>query len=192
MKIVLYVNDSAGNTTELSDSFPILHPLKFVKGSSAESLLKITDSSNKSLIVDVYDKALKAYHITDVAIPTNVSFDATDIRVENYGYELDNVEWDFDNDGTYEKVGMKAKYELIEEKRYTFRVRYTFADKEKNIVSSIGEKIIFEPEMKDVNLTLKLTQDSEYAPTNIHVDGSASIPKEGTITKFMYDFGEGK
>lgn len=154
--------------------------------------MKISDISGKSLIDDTYSIALKAYYITDVTIPAKIQFDATDVKVENYGYELTNVEWDFDGDGEFEKTGAKAKYELIKGKRYAFQVRYTFADKEKNITFIMGEKMIFEPENKDITLTLKLTQDSEYAPTTVHVDGSASIPKEGTITKFMYDFGEGK
>ena len=186
------MTDSAGNTTELSEEFDILSPLKFIRGTSAESLLKIADTSGRSLIDNTYNKPLKAYRITDVSIPMNIGFDATDVKVENYGYELSNVEWDFNGDGTFEKTGTTQKYELIEERRYTFAVRYTFTDKEKNINATVMEKIIFEPEKKDINLTLKLTQDSEYAPTTIHVDGSASIPKTGTITKFMYDFGEGK
>lgn len=191
-KVTLMLNDSAGNITELNDSFSILPPLKFTRGTRAESLLKITDTSGRSLIDNTYNKALKAYYITDVTIPTNIQFDATDVKVDNYGYELSNVEWDFDGDGKFEKIGTKAKFELIEEKRYTFHVRYTLMDKEKNLTSSIGEKIIFESAKKDINLALKLTQDSEYVPATIHVDGSASIPKQGTITKFMYDFGEGK
>lgn len=191
-KITLILNDSAGNTTELNDTFTILRPLKLTKGSQAESLLKITDTSGKSLIGNSYSKPLKAYYITDVSIPMNVAFDGTDVKVDNYGYELSNVEWDLNGDGVFEKTGPKVKYELIEEKRYTFQVRYTFTDKEKDIASIMGEKIIFEPEKKDINLALKLTQDSEYTPATVHVDGSASIPKQGTITKFMYDFGEGK
>ncbi len=95
-------------------------------------------------------------------------------------------------DGIFEKTGMQQKYELVEEKRYTVQVHYTFTNADKNITSFVKEKIIFEPVKKDINVILKLTQDSEYAPTIIHVDGSASIPKTGTITKFMYDFGEGK
>ena len=87
---------------------------------------------------------------------------------------------------------MQQKYELVEEKRYTIQVQYTFANTAKNITSLVKEKIIFEPIKKDIAIILKLSQDSEYAPTIVHVDGSASIPKTGTITKFMYDFGEGK
>jgi hypothetical protein len=115
-------------------------------------------------------------------------FDATDVKVENYGYDLSDVEWDFDGDDVFERKGMIQQYELIEEKRHMFQVRYTFEDKNKNLTSTLSEKLIFEPEKKDLSLSLKLTQDSEYAPTTIHVDGSASIPKQGTITKFMYDF----
>jgi len=192
VKITLVLNDSAGNTTELNDSFSILHPLKFTKGAHAESLLKIADTSAKSLIDNTYSKPLKAYYITDVTIPMNIQFDATDVKVDNYGYELSGVEWDFDGDGKFEKTGPKAKFELIEEKRYTFQVRYTFTDKEKVITSTIEERMIFESQKKDINLALKLTQDSEYVPATVHVDGSASIPKQGTITKFLYDFGEGK
>lgn len=192
VKITLILNDSAGNITELNDNFSILHPLKLTKGMQAESLLKITDTSGKSLIDNTYNNPLKAYYITDVSIPMNIQFDATDVKVDNYGYELSNVEWDFNGDGKFEQIGTKAKYELIEEKRYTFQAHYTFVNKEKNLTSTVDEKIIFESAKKDINLALKLSQDSEYVPATVHVDGSASIPKQGTITKFMYDFGEGK
>lgn len=122
--------------------------------------------------------------------PVYVLLNATDVKVENYGYELTDVEWDINNDGVFEKTGNILKYELIEEKRYTFQVRYIFTNKEKNLTSTLEEKIIFESTRKDVTLNMNLTKDSEYAPTTIHVDGSASIPKSGTIAKFMYDFGE--
>ncbi len=140
---------------------------------------------------DTYDESLRAYHITNVITPINIQFDATDVKVENFGYELSKVEWDLNEDGDFEKTGNVLKYELVEEKRYTINVRYTFVNKERESTATIDEKIIFESEKQDISLTMKLTQDSEYAPTTIHVDGSASIPKQGTITKFMYDFGEG-
>lgn len=192
MKITLVLTDSSANITELTDSFSVLPPLKFTKGSAAESLLKITNTTGKSLIDGTYTPSLKAYHITDVTIPVVLQFDATDVKVDNYGYDLSKVEWDFNGDGVFEKTGPKITYELIEEKRYTVQVRYTFTDKEKNISSAISEKIIFDSGKKDINLALKLTQDSEYVPATVHVDGSASIPKQGTITKFIYDFGEGR
>lgn len=192
VKVKVLLTDSAGNVTEIVDAFSILRPLKFTQGSATESLLKVHDISGKSLIDGTYSRSLHAYYITDIAIPTNIEFDATDVKVENRGYELTKVEWDLDENGIFEKTGMTFKYEVVEEKRYTFEVRYTFTDTDKNTVSSLEEKVIVEPKKKDINLAMKLSQDSEYAPATIHVDGSASIPKTGTITKFMYDFGEGK
>jgi len=67
-----------------------------------------------------------------MSIPTIIGLDATDVKVDKYGYELTNVEWDFNNDGKFEKLGNKVDYELIEEKRYTVTVRYMFENKEKN------------------------------------------------------------
>ena len=192
VKVKVLLTDSTGNITELNESFSMMSPLKLTKGTAAESLLKIIDTSGESLMEKSYNASLKAYYITEVIVPMNIQLDATDVKVENYGYELTGVEWDLDEDGAYEKTGNRIKTELIEMKRYTFSVRYTFTNSEKNITATLSEKVIFEPEKRDIALTLKLTQDSEYAPATIHVDGSASIPKEGKIVKFMYDFGEGR
>lgn len=193
-KIMVQITDSAGNIIEVNERINISHPLNLLKWSHAESLLKITDTTGKSLIDGAYDKSLKGYLISDInmSLPTIISFDATDVKVDNYGYDLTNVEWDFNNDGKFEKLGNKVEYELIEEKRYTVTVRYTFENKEKNEKWTLTEKIFLEPKKKSISLFLKVNQDSEYAPATIHVDGSASQPKEGTITKFMYDFWEGR
>lgn len=45
VKVTLFLNDSAGNITELRDDFSLTRPLKLVKTSSFPSLLKITDTS---------------------------------------------------------------------------------------------------------------------------------------------------
>ncbi|MDP2104049.1 MAG: PKD domain-containing protein, partial [Candidatus Gracilibacteria bacterium] len=193
-KVTIQIRDSAGNMVEISENINVAPPLSFVKGPHAESLLKISDSTEKSLIDDTYSKSLKGYLISGINmdVPTIVGFDATDVKVDNYGYELTNVEWDFNNDGTFEKTGEKVKYELIEEKRYTVTVRYTFTAPEQKESGTLEEKIFLEPKKKNISVSLKVNQDSEYAPATIHVDGSASQLKEGTITKFMYDFGEGR
>ncbi|NDK19806.1 PKD domain-containing protein [Candidatus Gracilibacteria bacterium] len=197
VEMTLILSDSAGGTTELKDNFSILQPMQLINGGDGKttyspSLLKIKDTTGKSLIENTYNRSIKAYLISDAIAPMIVGFDATDVKVENIGYELDKVEWDFNEDRVFEKIGFKTEYELIEGKRYTFIVRYTFLNREKGITIPIEEKIIFEPEKKDIAINLKLTQDSEYAPTIVHVDGSASTPKIGTIIKFIYDFGEGK
>lgn len=193
VKVLLTLTDSAGNTTELTDTFVTYPPLMLSKWPHTMSLLKVSDVSGKSLIDNSYNWALEAYYIKDIAIslPLSIQFDATDVKVENYWYHLAKVEWDSNGDGIFEGSGALMKYELIEEKRYTFRVRYTFEYKDKNITAFLEEKVIFEPEKKNISLSLNLTQDSEYAPATIHVDWSASSPKQGTITKFIYDFWDG-
>ena len=187
-RILLLIGDSAGNITTIEERFSLISPLLLTKTKEALSFLRVTNAVGKSLIDSTYNMSLRAYAIRNIATPMNIRFDATDVKVENYGYELTSVEWDFDGDDVFETKGMIKEYELIEEKRYVFQVRYTFVNENKSITSTLSEKVIFEPEKKDLSLTMKLTQDSEYAPTTIHVDGSASIPKQGTITKFMYDF----
>lgn len=84
VKMTLFLNDSAGNTTELYDAFPMLHPLKIMKGTNSESFLKITDPAGRNIIDGTYNKSLQAYYINNISIPTNIQFDATDVRVENY------------------------------------------------------------------------------------------------------------
>lgn len=193
VSITLLIYDSAGNTTELKDEFSIPHPLILIPGASAKSLLKISDNLGLSLIDNTYDSSLKAYYITNLITPMTVQFDATDVKVEATGYELDTVNWDMNGDGEFEMSWNRIKYEFKEWKRYDITVHYNFINKVKKITSIMEEKIIFELEKNDkITLSLNLVQDSEYAPTTIHVDGSASVAKEGSITKFMYDFGEGK
>jgi len=193
-KMTVQITDSAGNMIEVNENVNVSRPLSLLKWPHAESLLHISDTAGTSLIDDTYNKSLKWYLISNInmSLPTIIRFDATDIKVDGYGYDLKNIEWDFNNDGKFEKLGEKVEYELIEEKRYTVTVRYTFENKEKNDTWVLAEKIILEPKKKSITVSLKVNQDSEYAPARVHVDGSASQPKEGTITKFMYDFWEGR
>lgn len=191
-KVTVNITDSAGNVTAVEELIPLVEPLKLVKWPiGTPSYLKIADTTGNSLVDNTtYNPTLQAYYIPATDIPATIWFDATDVQVENPGYELTNVEWNFDGDESFEKTGLKSQYELITEKRYTILVRYTFTYKEKDLSWTVEEKIIFEPTQKAINFSLKLTQDSDYVPATVSVDGSATIAKEGEITKFIYDFGE--
>lgn len=190
-KVTVMITDSAGNIIPLEVKIDISRPMDFVKSTHAQSLLKISDSLHPSLIDDTYDENLKAYLISGIVAPDQIAFDATDVAVENFGYELADVDWDFDQDGTFEKTGKKVRFEAIEEKRYTITVRYGFVSKNKDTPEFLQEKIIVEPKKKNILASLKVTQDSDYAPTTVHADGSAS-QSNGIITKFAFDFGEGR
>jgi len=50
--------------------------------------------------------------------------------------------------------------------------------------------LIFDGKKKDIIPRLKIVPESEYAPTVVKFDASASEVKDGSITKFTYDFGE--
>lgn len=56
----------------------------------------------------------------------------------------------------------------------------------------VSEKIIMEGKKKDLRAVLSADQDSDYVPATVRFDGSASTAKQGSIAKFIYDFGAGK
>ena len=115
-------------------------------------------------------------------------FDTTDVTVQNPQYALQKVEWSFDGGHTFEKEGGRVDYEIINESRHTVIVRYSFFSQAKKITSVIQEKIMIELKKQDIAAILHVTQDSDYVPVTVHMDGSASQAKEGTIVKFIYDF----
>ena len=52
--------------------------------------------------------------------------------------------------------------------------------------------LIFDGKKRDIVPQLQITPESDYAPTTVKFDASASEVKNGTISKYTYDFGEGK
>jgi PKD repeat protein len=71
-------------------------------------------------------------------------------------------------------------------------VRYTFEKNDHSDAQKIAEKLIIEWKKPTIQAILKVESPSDYAPVVIHFDGSASETKEGIITKFLYDFWDGK
>jgi chitodextrinase len=197
-KVSVKITDFAGNTYELLDEFNLLRPLKLATLKKdnhvvTNSLLKVTDSNGNSLINDTYNKEENVYDITDFDIPqTSVTFNANSVRVTDPKYDLINVDWDFDGDGKFEQKGKVVKHDFLEEKKYTVTAHYTFISNEKSDEQYLDETLIFDGKKKEIIPRLKIIPDSEYAPTTVRFDASASETKAGTITKFTYDFGEGK
>jgi hypothetical protein len=52
--------------------------------------------------------------------------------------------------------------------------------------------MIFDGKKKEIVPRIVISPESEYAPTVVKFDASASEVKDGSISKFTYDFGEGK
>lgn len=130
------------------------------------------------------------YYLSDIAVPEKFHFDASDIRVTDPTYDVKEIEWDLNGDGKFEKTGKTADFEMVEETKITSTVKYTFYSEAKKDEQSLTEQIVFDSKLKEMMPRLQVTQDSDYAPVTIRFDGSASAVKSGTITKFIYDFGE--
>lgn len=91
--------------------------------------LRILDENETDLSKNKYNEAAKTYFLTDISVPTVLTFDAMGIQSMNPRLRLAKVEWDMDNDGTYEKEGLKLPYELSLAEQYTFNAKYTFEDR---------------------------------------------------------------
>jgi hypothetical protein len=70
------------------------------------------------------------------------------------------------------------KYDFLEEKKYTVVVHYTFGSNEKNDIQTIDETLIFDGKKRDIVPVLDIVPDSEYAPTKVKFDASASEVRE--------------
>ncbi|EKE30011.1 MAG: hypothetical protein ACD_2C00061G0006 [uncultured bacterium (gcode 4)] len=186
-----------GTTSTIYQDINIQKPLDLSKPSSDNpyennnSLLRITDKSGKSVIEGTYKRDLSMYHLK-VWIPLSLDFDASYVKVDERTYDLSKVEWDFNEDWKFEKSWEKITYSFLENKKYTILAKYTFVSKLRKDTQSMEEKIVVEADKKDIDVQLSTTQDSDYAPTVVHFDWSASQVKEWIITKFTYDFWEWK
>lgn len=157
--------------------------------STNNSLLRVTDKDGNSAIANKYLRDLQEYH-ANVNIPSELTFNSNYVKVTDSYYDLEKTEWDFDNNWKFEKSWNEVKYSFLEDKKYTVTVKYTFNSKIKNDIQTVSERIVFEAEKKNIYLKLDVKQDSDYAPTVLHFDWSATYAKDGIITKFTYDFWE--
>jgi chitodextrinase len=195
-KVSVELVDTSKNTIVITEKISIQKPLQLTKGSSDSTQLRVEDLEWNSLIRDAYDRELQAYKIGWFSVPTKMIFDASDVRVQNSWYELKEVEWKFNNDI---KKGLRVEYEFIGEKRYVVDVSYAFekiGGKESNTI--VNERIIIEWKTPEIVPKMDISPigqgdiDNLFAPVSITFDASASKVKTGTISQFIYDFGEWK
>jgi hypothetical protein len=113
---------------------------------------------------------------------------------ENLGYRVATITWKISDGKTVtELVGEKVVYDILRTERYTIEANYTF---EKNIVATDSDirtardLIILDLERKSLEPILKIQQSSDYTPAKVIVDASSSRSQNGTIQKFIFDFGE--
>lgn len=193
-RFTVALTDAANNTAELEGELDIKRPLNLDSSVGGDPLLKVTDESGKNILTaSTYDRGGNAYRVGDLAIPSKLKFDANDVRVRNTGYDLESVEWVFGRGGE-KKAGMQIEHEFIKEGRFEVSVKYVFHNPSTDDRGEVNEKIIFTGKKSSLLANIVITSpDSKdenfYAPTTIKFDGSASRTLDGTISKFIYDFG---
>ncbi len=158
---------------------------------------KVFNQDNKLLNTnETFDAIIGGYVIKNIDVPTKLTFDARDIVIENSGYKIRNVTWKITHDKTTEeKVGEQVIYELPKTVRYTIEAIYTFekisnASDTDNFIAR--DLIIIDLAREPLEAKLVINQSSNYTPAKITVDASTSQSKNGTIQKFIFDFGEWK
>ncbi len=193
--ITAELTDSASNSVTIRTKMFVTEPLTLLKNSNQESLLKITTEwSNANLIIGNYDRNIESYRLQDIAIPGEYTFNATDIRVKNEGFELQEARWNLDSQ---EKKWLKTSFQLLDERRYEITVTYSFKKRWTEQILTASEKIVIEGKKSEIVPKMSIVPengniDGMYAPIRITFDASASSVREGKIAKFIYDFGEGK
>lgn len=94
------------------------------------------------------------------------------------------------------RSGENTVLELTQEGRYEVIGTYTFTRKNgstQNMEEKKGtDRMIFTIAKSDIRPILNIAEHSDYVPVTIEFDASASESKYGEITKFIFDFGEGK
>lgn len=120
------IEDTLGNSVKTSTK-PLFTTL-FTELKSGYTL-HILDESELDMTQNTYNNTLKTYFLPDTAIPSLLTFDAMGIQSTNPRLKLTKAEWDMDNDGTYEKTGLKISHSLALPEQYTIYARYTFEDR---------------------------------------------------------------
>ena len=194
-----YGNKSIIATIRLANksSYPIAGSLTINEPLIIARHAEIYDQDERLLnTIDTLDPTLGAYVIRDISVPAKITLDARDVVTENPGYSIRDIIWRIsDGKQTIEKVGDRVSFEVPRTQRYTIMANYTFV---KNIVTSdsdirtSSDMIILDLERKSLDPIIKLQQSSDYVPAKITVDASSSQSKNGTIKKFIFDFGEGR
>lgn len=155
------------------------------------SYIRVFDSEWNNLSDWNFVRDLQEYYI-NINIPQEIKFNSNYVSVTDKLYELTKTEWDFNEDWKFEKVWNEISYNFLEDKKHTLVIKYTFYSEKKKDTQIIEEKMVFEAVVKNIYIDLKIKQESEYAPTIVNFDWSATHVKEWTITKFSYDFWEWK
>ena len=139
-----------------------------------------------------HEQKQSEYYIDGLWIPTELKFDARNVRPKDPLYILDDVEWDAEDNGNIDARGKNFVFDIPTEGNHTLVANYIFVHRrdEDNIIR-MKETVFIEGVKKDAILDLKMEYDSNYAPVTVRFDASASFIKNDDIVKFIYDYWDG-
>lgn len=162
-------------TINVNKKLKMINKLKFLVDQE-ELDYKYTDLSNE-------------YNITSLWTPAKLTIDATDVKTEEAIYILKDASWDTNMDGNPDKTWKSIDMDINTPWVYNIWVEYTFFRiNKKDEEIKISERININAEEKEENLSLKITQDSEYVPAKVSFDASNSKVRWQNIVKFAFDY----
>lgn len=177
--------DSAGKIKQITQKITLAKKVKM------RNKLVITNSDWDKVDYD-YTDLNNEYTIKSLWTPTTLTLDASTVKTEQSIYILKDVNWDTNWDGKVDKTGKSIDFDINTPWVTNMSVEYTFFRiNKKTDEMKVKEMINIESVEKDENLSLKVDQDSEYAPSKVSFDASASKVKWEDIVKFAYDYGDG-
>lgn len=177
--------DSAGKIKQITQKITLAKKVKML------NKLAITNSDGDKVDYD-YTDLNNEYTIKSLGTPTTLTIDASAVKTEQSIYILKDVNWDTNWDGKVDKTGKSIDFDINTPWIINMSVEYTFFRiNKKTDEMKVKEMINIEAVEKDENLSLKVDQDSEYAPTKVSFDASSSKVKWEDIVKFAYDYGDG-
>ena len=144
----------------------------------------------------IYYKILNIQDAVFGAIPTSgtsplkVDFDASKLVKKT---EIKSLEWDFDEDETYDSTGttnLKPSYTFTKIGKYKVHLRYINT---KNLVENYYRTIeVVKSETPLLTAKISATPAlSGVSPLQIRFDGKDSTSVKGKVTSYEWDFGDG-
>jgi len=125
----------------------------------------------------------------DIPAPTNVTFDASDIQSDHPLYRIASIEWSI---GDRYETGKKFTHFFPAPTNAQISVQYVLQHiRDENNTIPMKETIYIDFGQKEALLFLEIDADSEYAPTDVKFDASASRVEWENIVKFIYDYDDG-
>jgi len=184
-KVSLTVIDSEWKKQTFNDEVNINKSLKLL------TKLKFTiNNSELEYKKDIiYEKENNTYYLENIPAPSTLEIDANKIRAVNWRYWLKEVSYDLDDDWNFEIVSKKTKYDINIEWITSFKVKYSFINKNiKTDIIDIIETIHVTSINKESILSLKITKSSSYVPVTVKFDASESKVTWKDIEKFIFDY----